>query len=119
MLRSATVFGYQRAYITCGLGRVKIKGPKFKVAHYPYPDWLDVWLWISYGMLFAGQIRAWWIPYLLRAEPKRAARFQIMFGKTHSFLPQRNGLVPNTAHILLHLATAATLLILLTRVFKL
>ena len=81
----------------------------------PYPHWLYDWLWISYGVLFIGQIRAWWVPYLLRAEPERAARFQIMFGNTHSFLPQRNGLVPNTAHILLHLSTAATLAILLVK----
>jgi hypothetical protein len=40
----------------------------------------------------------WWIPYLSRAEPERAARYQIMFGNTHRFLPTRNGLVPNTAH---------------------
>jgi hypothetical protein len=84
----------------------------------PYPHWLDIWLWISYGLLFVGQMRAWWIPYLLRPEPERAARFQIMFGNTHSFLPQRNGLVPNTAHILLHLATAATLLVLFANEFK-
>jgi hypothetical protein len=49
-----------------------------------------------------------------RPEPERAARYQIMFGKTHSFLP-RNGMVPNTAHILLHLATAATLIVLLMK----
>jgi len=79
----------------------------------PYPDWLNTWLWITYGILFVGQMRAWWIPYLFLPDPKRAARFQVMFGKTHSFLPQRNGMVPNTAHILLHLATAATLLVLL------
>jgi hypothetical protein len=84
----------------------------------PYPHWLDIWLWISYGLLFVGQMRAWWIPYLLRPEPERAVRFQIMFGNTHSFLPQRNGLVPNTAHILLHLATAATLLVLFAKEFK-
>jgi hypothetical protein len=78
----------------------------------PYPHWLAMWLWISYALIFVGQIRAWWIPYLARAEPERAARYQIMFGKTHSFLPQRNGLVPNTAHILLHVATAATLVVL-------
>ena len=59
------------------------------------------------------QIRAWWIPYLFRAEPERAARYQIMFGKTHSLLPPRNGMVPDTAHILLHSATAVTLIILL------
>lgn len=78
----------------------------------PYPHWLDMWLWISYGLLFLGQLRAWWVPYLVRAEPERAARFQKMFGRTHAFLPQRNGMVPNTAHILLHVATLATLIVL-------
>jgi hypothetical protein len=70
---------------------------------------------ISYGLLFIGQIRAWWIPYLFRPEPKRAARYQIMFSKTNSFLPVRNGMVPITAHILLHMATAATLIVLLMK----
>ncbi len=79
----------------------------------PYPGWLYQWLVTSYGLLFIGQIRAWWIPYLFRPEPERAARYRIMFGKTHSFLPQRNGMVPNTAHILLHSATAITLIVLL------
>ena len=77
-----------------------------------YPHWLNNWLWISYGLLLLGQLRAWWIPYLFRADPERAVRYRAMFGNTHSFLPQRNGLVPNTAHILLHLATAATLIVL-------
>ncbi len=27
-----------------------------------YPDWLLWWLWISYVLLFLGQLRAWWIP---------------------------------------------------------
>src|ERR1700690_3266242 len=81
----------------------------------PYPHWLDMWLWISYSTLLIGQFRAWWVPYLLWPEPERAARYQVMFGKTHSFLPKRHGLVPNTAHILLHLATVATLFVLLTR----
>ena len=80
-----------------------------------YPVWLDWWLWISYGGLFVGQLRAWWVPYLVKADPERAERYQRMFGNTHSFLPLRNGMVPNTAHILLHLATAATLLTLLAR----
>lgn len=78
----------------------------------PYPHWLYMWLCISYGLIFVGQIRAWWVPYLLRPEPDRAARYRIMFGNTHHFLPIRNGLVPNTAHIMLHLATAATLFVL-------
>ena len=80
-----------------------------------YPGWLNSWLWISYGLLLAGQLRAWWLPYLLWPEPKRAERYEHMFGNTHSFLPKRNGIVPNTAHIMLHLATAATLLLLAIR----
>ena len=90
-------------------------GLLFSLVHFgrPYPHWLCMWLWISYGLIFVGQLRAWWVPYLLHAEPERAARYQIMFGKTHRFLPTRNGLVPNTAHVMLHVATAATLFVLL------
>jgi len=80
-----------------------------------YPAWPNYWLWISYVTLFIGEIQAWWIPYLVRPDPKRAARYQKMFGKTHSFLPRHNEIVPNTAHVLLHLATAATLLVLFLR----
>jgi hypothetical protein len=78
-----------------------------------YPGWLESWLMISYTLLFVGQIRAWWVPYLVKADPKRAERFSRMFGNTHSFLPIRNGLVPNTAHILLHISTVAKLVVLL------
>jgi hypothetical protein len=81
----------------------------------PYPRWLLYWLWISYGVIFLGELLAWWIPYFFRAEPQRAARYQVMFGDTHSFLPRRNGIAPNTAHVLLHLATLATLVCLLLR----
>jgi hypothetical protein len=89
----------------------------FSLLHFrrPHPDWRYDWLVISYGLLFIRQIYAWWIPYLFRPEPKRAARYQIMFGKTHSFLPPRNGIVANTAHILLHLATSTTLIVLLMK----
>ena len=80
--------------------------------HKPYPDWLFWWLWISYGLLFVGELTAWWIPYLLHPEPDRAARYQVMFGATHAFLPERNGIRPNTLHAILHLATLATLIVL-------
>jgi len=86
--------------------------------HQLYPGWLDKWLWISNGVLFVGQIRAWWVPYLLKPEPERAERYRKMFGSTHSFLPRRNGIVPNSAHILPHLATAGMLLCLLLKDFK-
>ena len=78
----------------------------------PWPGWLGPWLWISYGLLFAGELRAWWSPYLLKPEPDRAARYREMFGRTHAFLPERNGVTPNTLHVLLHACTAATLVLL-------
>jgi hypothetical protein len=77
-----------------------------------YPSSLFWWLWISYGLLFVGELTAWWIPYLFHPEPERAARYQVMFGATHTFLPQRNGIRVNTLHVILHLATLATLVAL-------
>ena len=77
-----------------------------------HPAWLWSWLWVSYLLLFAGELRAWWWPYLVRAEPERAARYQRMFRGTHAFLPARNGVQPNTLHCMLHAATACTLLLL-------
>jgi hypothetical protein len=80
---------------------------------HPYPMRVYDWLLISYGLMLVGEFRAWWLPYLFRPDPERAARYRIMFGRTHSLLPPRNGMVPNTAHILLHVATAATVALLL------
>jgi len=77
-----------------------------------FPGWLWNWLWISYGILFVGELRAWWVPYLFRPEPGRAARYRVMFGGTWAFLPERHGMVPNTLHCLLHACTLATLIVL-------
>ena len=84
----------------------------FAFARRGHPSWLWSWLWISYGILFAGELRAWWWPYLIQPEPERAARYRGMFGKTSAFLPEHNGIVPNTLHVTLHSATAATLILL-------
>ena len=78
----------------------------------PWPRSLLSWLWVTYGILFLGQLRAWWVPYLLKPEPARAERYRTMFSSTHAFLPPRNGMVPNTAHVSLHIATLATLVML-------
>jgi hypothetical protein len=88
-----------------GLSYVYVMAPR-------YPHWLLVWPWVSYGLLFAGEIRAWWIPFLWRCGPDRAARYRILFGSTHPFLPERNGFASNTLHLLLHAVTLATLLLL-------
>ena len=79
----------------------------------PWAGWLLPWLWISYGLLFAGELRAWWWPYLVRPEPARAARYRAMFGRTHAFLAERKGITPHTLHVVLHACTAATLVLLL------
>jgi hypothetical protein len=72
-----------------------------------------IWrLWNSYSLLFIAELQAWWVPYLFRSEPIRAARYQSMFGATHAFLPERKGIRPNTPHVVLHLATLATLFVL-------
>ena len=78
----------------------------------PYPNWLFWWLWISYGLLFCGILQAWWIPYLFHPEPERATRYEVMFGATHAFLPQRNGIRVNTLHVIFHLATVALVIVL-------
>ncbi len=78
----------------------------------PLPAWLFDYLGISYVLLFMGELQAWWIPYFFRSDPARAARYQTMFGNTHAFLPERNGIRPNTLHIILHVATLATLAVL-------
>jgi hypothetical protein len=39
-------------------------------------------------------------------------RYQAMFGRTHAFLPVRNGIRPNTLHVVLHLIIVAILAVL-------
>ncbi|HEY6577927.1 MAG TPA: hypothetical protein VIY09_01265 [Rhizomicrobium sp.] len=77
-----------------------------------FPGWLFWWLWISYGVGLYGMLRAWWIPYLLVADPVRAARYQGRFAQTHAFLPIRNGIRPDTLHVCFHAIYLATLLLL-------
>ena len=58
------------------------------------PGWVFWWLWITYGLACYGSLTAWWIPYLLRPEPERAARYRTMYAGTHAFLPERHGIRP-------------------------
>jgi hypothetical protein len=94
-------------------------------AYYPsshFPMWLIWYLWIVYGAALYGLLRAWYVPYLLVPDPARAARYEKMFGHTHTFLPKRNGMAPNTLHVMFHavLLTTVVLLMCLTysRVFS-
>jgi hypothetical protein len=80
-----------------------------------YPDWLEMLLWITYGVFVLGLLRAWWIPYLVKADPERAARYQIIFAGTHRFLPERNGMAPDTLHTVFHGFAVATVVVLFIR----
>jgi hypothetical protein len=77
-----------------------------------YPGWLIWWLWITYALACCGSMKAWWIPYLFRADPGLAARYRVMYGTTHAFLPERNGIKPNTLHVVFDVATVAILFLL-------
>jgi hypothetical protein len=77
-----------------------------------FPGWLLWWLWISYALAVYGSLKAWWIPYLFRPDPVLAARYQVMHGTTHTFLPERNGISPNTLHVMFDVLTLAILIVL-------
>ena len=74
------------------------------------PSWLWNGLWASHALLFPGELRAWWLPHLVR--PERVVRYEKMFGGAHAFLPTRDGIAPNTLHRAIHAATAGTLIAL-------
>jgi hypothetical protein len=76
----------------------------------PFPAWLLWWLWISYALACYGSLKAWWIPYLVSPDPGLAARYKVMYRATHSFLAERNGITPNTLHVICDAATLAVLI---------
>ena len=77
-----------------------------------YPNWLLWWLWATYLACAYGMLRAWWIPYLGAPDPDRIKRYRIRFAGTHAFLPERNGIRPDTLHVAFHSLVLATLVIL-------
>ena len=75
-----------------------------------YPGWVFWWLWITYGLACYGSFTAWWRPYLFRPDAQLTARYQTMYAGTHSFLPERNGIRPDTLHVLFDFVTIAILI---------
>lgn len=69
-----------------------------------YPVWIKLWLIIHQVCIFAGALLDWWIPYFFGyGSDQRVKRYHQMFGDTHSFLPEMNGIVPNTFHTIFHI----------------
>ena len=81
----------------------------------PWPGWLHAWLWYTYVVALVGALMAWWIPYLVSPNPERAARYKVRFAGTVKFLPEHNGITPDTLHVLFHLCVVATLVLLKVR----
>ncbi|WP_163580963.1 hypothetical protein [Gracilibacillus saliphilus] len=68
-----------------------------------YPIWIRLWLIIHQSFIFVGALLDWWIPYFFGyGAEERVDRYQQMLGDTHSFLPEINGIVPNTLHVIFH-----------------
>jgi hypothetical protein len=80
-----------------------------------YPEALLILLWVTYGSFLVGMLRAWWMPYLLVPDPERAARYKEIFAGTHRFLPERNGIAPDTLHTIFHAVTLAAVVMLALR----
>lgn len=79
------------------------------------PLWVKFWLIIHPTFIFAGALLDWWIPYLFGyGAEEKSTRYIEMFGNTHSFLPLRNGIVPNTLHIHILFHTILLICIFLT-----
>lgn len=77
-----------------------------------YPIWVKLWLVIHQSCIFAGALWAWWIPYFFGiGAAERVERYELMFGNTHTFLPEMHGIAPNTIHTIFHL-TLLTCIIL-------
>ena len=74
-----------------------------------FPEWLIWYLWIFYLLACCGSGYAWWIPYFFGAGTARLAREQELYRKTHSFLPMRHGVRPNTLHVIFDVATVGVL----------
>jgi hypothetical protein len=106
-----------RVFVTLLPGVPAAIGLFFSARHFgqSYPDWLEMLLWITYSVFIVGMLRAWWIPYLVLPDAERAARYQIIFAGTHSFLPRRNGMAPDTLHTVFHLVTLSALVTLFIR----
>lgn len=83
-----------------------------------YPIWARIWLIIHLGSILFGAILAWWVPYLFGADAEMIERYNVMFGNTNAFLPVKNGMVPNTIHVLFHLTLLMTWILSIYISFK-
>ena len=85
------------------------------VRYAPWPGWLVTYLWVIYWLAFGGAMMSWWVPYLFGATEEKKTRFRQRFAGTMSFLPERNGIRPDTLHVVFHASLLAILVLLWVR----
>lgn len=83
-----------------------------------YPLWARIWLVVHLGSILVGVLAAWWIPYLTGTGADMVAEYQTMFGDTHAFLPEMNGIVPNTLHVAFHIVLIAVWTLAIYIIFR-
>ena len=76
-----------------------------------WPGWLVTYLWVCYWVALGGALMSWWRPYLFGATEEKSERF----AGTMSFLPERNGIRPDTLHVLFHASLVIILVLLWIR----
>ena len=77
-----------------------------------HPRWVFWYLWIFWLLACAGSLKSWWIPYFSREETPHIARDRLLYKNTHAFLPDHNGVRPNTLHVIFDVITIAILITL-------
>jgi hypothetical protein len=66
---------------------------------------------VYYFVLFAEELRVWWLPYFFGPTPRWQAIYDRIHGKTIQLLPARgNNPTPNLEHTILHGLTLVTAL---------
>lgn len=83
-----------------------------------YPIWAKLWLDIHLGCIVVGAVTAWWVPYFFGATEEKVVEYGLMFGDTHSFVQEMNGITPNTIHVLFHFTLILTWILAIYISFK-
>jgi hypothetical protein len=69
------------------------------------------WLIVLQGFMVYGEVRWWWYPYFAGASPALVARLRPNWEGTAAFVPERNGIRPNSLHCVMHALTLAAFLL--------
>ena len=64
-------------------------------------------------MLLLGAFSSWWLPWMRGTGPERTRELAAMTDGTLSFVPERNGIMPNAIHSVIHLLALASFVLVI------